>query len=130
MGHQESYLRMKKSEDFDLLVKTIQDYGKDSFYIAEPVEVITLNNPIKGSLQQMCHPEIPYSFNQGEKFVYVTGDRGSQRSPHLFFESCKNVPDKVQSNVEIYFTECFPSQKIFGESGFATHEEFEWNAIK
>jgi len=29
-------------------------------------------------------------------------------------------------NIEIYFTESFPSDRIFTEEGFAVHEEFVW----
>lgn len=126
MGYQESYLRMKKSEDFDSLVDAIEKSGKESFHIAEPVEKITLLQPIKGDLSMQCKPEKQYSFDKGEKFVYVSGDRGSQRSPEGFFGQNPNqkVPRKMIDELEIYFTECFPSEDIFTNSKVAKHEQF------
>lgn len=129
MGYQESYVRMKNSSDFELLVKVIQQNKKKSFLLAEPVKIITLLKPISGNLGMQCKPEIDYSFEANEKFIYVTGERSGQRNAHSFFEACQNIPCSILNNLEIYFTECFPSQEIFEKNTkMAIHETFIWDA--
>lgn len=125
MGYQESYVRMKNKKDFNKLVNIFRKVGKD-FYEengAKPVEIITLKKPIKGNLEYMCHPEKTYKFNAGEKFVYVAGERFLQRNSYNLFN------EKIIEGVEIYFTECFPSDDIFKNNDkidMAIHEEFKW----
>jgi hypothetical protein len=129
MGYQESYMRMKDSKDFNKLIDVIKTNGKERFDMAEPVEIITLLKPIKGTLEYHCHPEESYSFEAGEKFVYVVGERSGQRSPFCFFEYCDKVPQSIKKGLEIYATECFPSDDIFEnnkEAQMAVHEEFKW----
>lgn len=125
MGYQESYVRMKKREDFDKLVEAFRAVGKQFYeeYCTEPVRIITLKKPIEGTLDMMCMPEETYRFEPGEKFVYVVGERHLQRSPYLLMNN-----DKAD-DVEIYFTECFPSDDIFENNDtadMAIHEEFVW----
>ncbi len=125
MGYQESYVRVTDKNDFEKLVAAFREVGKDYYESngAGPVKIITLKKPIQGDLENMCHPEIHYKFDEGEKFVYVVGDRHLQRSP-------KNLLNNHPiSGVEIYFTECFPSEDIFtnnDKTDMAIHEEFEW----
>jgi hypothetical protein len=129
MGYQESYIKMKDSKDFDRLIETIKSNGKDVFDMAVPVEIITLLKPIKGNLEQQCRPEKKYLFKPGEKFIYVIGERSGQRCSFDFFEYCNNVPQDILDNLEMYFTECFPSNDIFEnneETKIALHEEFSW----
>ena len=135
MGYQESYVRVKKSKNFDDLTNHIKEIGKE-FYgnnCCEPVEIITLKKDIKGNLDYMMHPNKKYSFKAGEKFIYFVGERFLQRSPNRLLN---NTPLK---NVEIYATECFPSDNIFDknnieiieehtrwENDYAIHENFKW----
>lgn len=128
MGYQESYMRMKNLKDFGQLIKTIKDNGEDSFDLAFPVEIITLLKPITGTLDEQCQ-DGAYSFNPGEKFIYVVGERSGQRDPYSFLECCNNKPQNILDDLEIYFTECFPSYDIFennDELQMALHEEFKW----
>ena len=37
------------------------------------------------------------------------------------------LSDGLLNSISIIFTECFPSDRIFGEEGFALHEEFVWD---
>ena len=133
MGYQESFFRMKRDKDFDKLVECIKGYGRDNFAGGTPVEIITLLKPIKGDLKMQCHEEKQYSFKAGKKFIYVVGERYNQRCSSDFFETCKNVPLDILKDLEIYFTECFPSDDIFENNEtakMATHEEFIWNDDK
>lgn len=124
MGYQESYLRMKNSNDFDLLVSKIKNLGKEKFTLAMPVEIITLQEPISGDLMLMCDPETTYDFYPGEKFIYVCGERSHQSNSASFFQECI-VDNYILENLEIYFTECFPSDDIFDtELQYASHEDF------
>jgi len=130
MGYQESYIRMKDKNDFDKLVDAIKINGESSFDCGTPVEIITLNKPIDGDLSWMCKPNKKYHFSKGEKFVYVVGERYNQRNAENLFENCKIKPLNLYDNIEIYFTECFPSDDIFennDETHMATHEEFKWD---
>lgn len=126
MGYQESYVRMKDRNKFDDLVNLIRQVGRDYYEEngAEPVEIITLNKAIQGDLSYMCRPYEKYNFPVGEKFIYFVGERYLQRSVDRLLEDI-NI-----EGVEIYFTECFPSDKIFeGNKGniYATHKEFMWD---
>ncbi len=119
MGYQESYMRMRNSKDFDSLVEVIKSNGGDCFDMSTPVSIITLLKPITTE----------YFFEPGEKFIYVVGDRSGQRSPKSFFEYCSKVPKHIINNLEIYFTEYFPSYDIFEhneETQMALHEPFVW----
>jgi len=130
MGYQESYIKMKSSNDFEQLIKTIKNNGEEAFNMATPVEIITLLKPIKGNLAMQCKPNKKYSFRSGEKFIYVVGERSGQRSAERFFEYCKNVPESIINDLEIYFTECFPSYDIFennDKTQMALHDEFLWS---
>lgn len=127
MGYQESYMKMKNNEDFEKLINILKDNGEERFENATPVVVITLLKQIKGNLFMQCQPNKRYSFEPGEKFIYVSGERYGQRGPYEFFEECENVPSKIINGLQIYFAECFPSEEIFDKtSGFAKHEDFNW----
>lgn len=126
MGYQEIYVRIKDRSKFDNLVDLIRGIGKEYYEEngAEPVEIITLNKAIKGDLSYMCRPYEKYNFPIGEKFIYFTGERYLQRSVSTLLN------DNYIKGVEIYFTECFPSDEIFeGNEGdkYAKHEEFTWD---
>lgn len=126
MGYQESYVRIKDKNKFDKLVNIIREIGKEYYEenMAEPVEIITLNKAIEGDLDYMCRPEERYYFPKGEKFIYFVGERYLQRSVELLLNGIDI------DGVEIYFTECFPSRKIFTRkkvNEYATHEEFKWD---
>lgn len=119
MGYQESYIKMGNNKNFDQLVKVIQDNGSDSF-MATPVEIITLRKSIETEQGD---------FKKGARFIYVIGERSGQRSPFAFFEYCKDVPEEILKNLDIYFTEYFPSEDIFENNEttkIALHEEFVW----
>lgn len=122
MGHQESYVRMKNRSDFNNLVEVIRIIGKDYYekHGAYPVEIITLNKSINGDLEFMCKPNEKYKFEKGEKFIYFVGERDLQRN------SSNLLNNNIIEGVEIYFTECFPSDKIFDgeENEYAIHEKF------
>lgn len=125
MGYQESYVRMKNKDDFSKLIDVIRKIGKNYYEEsgAYPVEIITLKKSIQGNLECMCEPNKEYKFNNGEKFVYFVGERYLQRNSNNLLKN------KMIDGVEIYFTECFPSDKIFDEkeNEYAIHEEFIWN---
>jgi hypothetical protein len=126
MGYQESYVRMKDRDKFNALVNLIRQIGQEYYEEngVEPVEIITLNKSIKGDLSYMCKPYEKYSFPVGEKFIYFVGERYLQRSVGRLLNDI-NI-----EGIEIYFTECFPSDKIFeGNEGnkYATHQEFTWD---
>lgn len=130
MGYQESYIKMKDSKDFERLVEVIRRSGKKKFEWTTPVRIITLLKPIKVNLWFMGYPKVNVKFEKGEKFIYVVGERHGQRCPSYFFEYCKNVDRNIIDNLEIYFTECFPSHDIFEnnhKTNMAIHEEFTWN---
>lgn len=120
MGYQESYVTIKGNVDD--LITLIQKLGKDHFEerSISPVEIIILQQDITGDLTMMCRPERKYNFKKSDKFIYVVGERSGQRSVYNMFG------ENGLENTEIYFTECFPSDKIFTEDGFAVHEEFLW----
>ena len=129
MGYQESYMRMSNSKDFDKLIKTIQDNGEKAFDLTTPVEIITLLKPIMGTLDFQCRPDVEYTFKPGERFIYIVGERSGQRNAFSFFGYCENVSKDILDNLEIYFTECFPSDDIFENNDttkMATHEKFVW----
>lgn len=120
MGYQESYVKMKNNEDFDKLLIVLKELGKD-FFISngvEPVRVITLKKPLNINVND----EI-YNFQKGEKFIYIIGERFSQKN------SVNLLNGNLKEDIEIYFTEYFPSKDIFennGNNDFAIHEEFKW----
>lgn len=132
MGYQESYIRMRDSKDFDRLVELIRKCGEDAFMMATPVEIITLLNPIQGDLSEQLIPDKEFSFDKGERFIYVIGERSHQRDPYTFFSlcgcnNCLPLDDYFLENLEIYPTECFPSYDIFKNNEIAhmaTHEKF------
>jgi hypothetical protein len=139
MGYQESYVRMKNREDFNRLIEAFKTIGEENYNLfgGGPVEIVTLKKPIEGNLAYMCEPKINYKFEPGEKFVYFTGERFLQRSVHNMFvqiveeryltpKPSQIVDKSVIKNVEIYATECFPSDEIFNNEDAAEHEEFEW----
>lgn len=121
MGYQESYVKTRENKDFDKLVKHIKNLGEDYYnnIFCDPVEIITLNKEIKGNLDMMCQPETEYQFDKGEKFVYFSGERHAQRNVNTLVGG-----KKLDYDVEMYYTECFPSEEIFNSSGYAQHEEF------
>ena len=128
MGYQESYVTI--NGDADELVSIIKKLGKKHFDYRNisPVDIITLQHDISGDCDMMCRPEQKYKFNKGSKFIYVVGERSGQRSVSSMFgehgiENCSSN----KNDIEIYFTECLPSDRIFGEEGFAVHEEFVWD---
>ncbi|WP_315069241.1 hypothetical protein [uncultured Clostridium sp.] len=125
MGYQESYVRMNNLSDFDKLVEVIREVGEDYYkgHATYPVEVITLKQAITGDLQYMCKTNEEYHFEEGEKFIYFTGERHLQRNP------CNLLNNRIIGGVEIYFAESFPSDKIFNkqENDYAVHEEFKWS---
>lgn len=126
MGHQESYIRMEDSKDFDMLVKTIQDNGIEKFVFAEPVMTITLLKTVPLDLS-VWGDKSKRKFNAGEKFIYVVGERQGQRGVKAFFENCKDVPNKIIEEAEIIFEEYLPTDKILDKmSGFAKIEPFVW----
>jgi hypothetical protein len=125
MGYQESYVRVANKKNFDKLVNIIRKVGREYYEEngCSPVEIITLNISVKGSLEWMCMPNKKYNFPKGEKFVYFAGERYLQRNV------ANILNNEAIRGVEIYFTECFPSRKIFEENidnKYATHEEFTW----
>jgi len=124
MGYQESYVTINGK--VDELISIIQKLGKSHFEytMAEPVSIITLQQSISGDLDMMCHPEQKYKFNKGDKFIYFIGERSGQRSVNCMFGI---LLDELLNNISIIFTECFPSDRIFTEEGFALHEEFIWD---
>lgn len=125
MGHQESFIRMDKSKDFNNLLTTIRMQGFARFEEATPVEIITLNKPIKGNLLYQCDPS-RYHFKEGERFIYISGERSGQRSACDFFRNCEGIDDLYLEDLEIYFAECFPVEEIFSNPKYATHEDFTW----
>ena len=120
MGYQESYVRTKNKESFNSLVNAFKNLGKDFFERngVEPVSIITLKEPINVELKdKICR------FEEGEKFVYIVGERFPQKSANNLFDGTFN------EDVEIHFTEYFPSEDIFendGDNNIAIHEEFLW----
>jgi len=127
MGYQESYVTI--NGEVDELITIIKKLGKShfEFTMAEPVCIITLKQPISGNLDMMCHPEKKYKFNKGDKFVYFVGERSGQRSVgSMFGENGIENCGRKKKDIEIYFTECLSSDRIFTEEGFALVEEFIW----
>lgn len=125
MGHQESFIRMRKSKDFNGLLQCIRKQGEARFEEATPVEIITLSKSIKGNLMYQCDPS-QYHFKAGERFIYISGERSGQRSAYDFFKKCKGIDNQYLDDLEIYFAECFPVEKIFENPKYATHEDFPW----
>lgn len=120
MGYQESYIKTYEPRNFDKLVKIIQSNGREAFDMHRPVEIITLLKPIETEFGE---------FDKGEQFIYVVGERYGQRNPLNFFEYCENVDKDVMDDMDIYFTEYFPSNDIFENNEvtkIALHEEFVW----
>jgi hypothetical protein len=102
-------------------VKVIQTNSKESFDMHIPVEIITLLKSINTECGR---------FKKGEKFIYVVGERHGQRNSINFFEYCKDVPKEIIDNLNIFFTEYFPSDDIFDNNEttkLVLHEEFPWN---
>jgi len=142
MGYQESYVTI--NGNVDELISIIQKLGKNHFDYRNisPVDIITLQQDISGDCNTMCKPEQKYKFNKGDKFVYVAGEKSGQRSARDMFGDCNKCKldgfcklDNIIfgckiDDIEIYFTECFPSDRIFTEEGFALHEEFVWEYKK
>jgi len=114
MGYQESYVTI--NGNVDELIIIIQKLGEKhfEFTMAEPVSIITLNKDIKGK----------YNYNKGSKFIYFVGERSGQRNINSMFGK---LSDELLNNISIIFTEYMPSDRIFGEEGFAIHEEFVWD---
>jgi len=120
MGYQESYIKTNSAKNFTKLINTIKLNTKTSFNMHIPVEIITLLKSIDTDYGK---------FKKGEKFIYVVGERHGQRNSNNFFEYCDNVPEVLFNNLEIYFTESFPSEDIFKNNEMtklALHEEFVW----
>jgi hypothetical protein len=117
MGYQESYVTI--NGNVEELITLIQKLGKDHFEerFIEPVRIITLQHNITSKDEKY---NVEYHFNKGSKFIYVVGERSGQRSINNMFG------DRCAEDIEIYFTEYFPSERIFAEEGFALHEEFRW----
>lgn len=133
MGYQESYVTTKNKKDFEKLV----NYFKKNKLWENPhsnvslVEIITLNKEIVGDYYFMCHTETTYKFSKGTKFLYFVGERYEQKSYLDLFDIDNINPSEKDMkwirDIKIIFTECFPSEEIFGENGrtaIATHEEF------
>lgn len=125
MGHQESFIRMRESKDFNGLLQCIRKQGEARFEEATPVEIITLNKSIKGNLLYQCDPS-QYHFKAGERFIYISGERSGQHSAEDFFKGCKGIDNQYLEDLEIYFAECFPVEEIFENPKYATHEDFTW----
>lgn len=125
MGYQEAYVTTKNQNDFSKLVDYIKNLGKGYFdsLMSEPVEVITLNQEIKGDYAMMCKPEKQYNFNKDDRFIYFVGERHPLRCVENLLGR-KALREKFDT--EIIFTECFPSEKIFSGDDFAKHEEFSF----
>jgi hypothetical protein len=120
MGYQESYIKMTNKKDFDQLVNVIKTNGKEAFDMNPPVEIITLQKTIDTECGR---------FKKGEKFIYVVGERHGQRNSLNFFEYCKDVPKEIVNNLNMFFTEYFPSEDIFENNEttkLALHEPFLW----
>jgi len=113
MGYQESYVTI--NGNVEELIAIIKLLGKKhfEFTMAEPVSIITLQKDIKGE----------YKYNKGSKFIYFSGEKSGQRNTNAMFGK---LPDELSNNISIIFTEYMPSDRIFGEEGFALHEEFVW----
>jgi len=113
MGYQESYVTI--NGNVEELITIIKKLGKNHFEytMAYPVSIITLNKDIKGE----------YKYNKGDKFIYFVGERSGQRNTNAMFGI---LPDELSNNINIIFTEYFPSDRIFTEKDFAVHEEFIW----
>jgi hypothetical protein len=125
MGYQESFVRLYDSNKFEELLQLTKDLGAEFFEYsgAKPVEIITLKKAIKGTLFHQGHRMVNYSFPVGEKFIYFVGDRSPQRNSRGLFHN------KVPEGLEIYFSECFPTTKIFdSKSRYADHEALELNS--
>jgi hypothetical protein len=124
MGYQESYVTVYNQSDFDKLVSLVNEIGEEYYekYSCKPVRIITLNQTIKGNLSEMCQPEIEYEFGKGFKFIYFVGERGLQRTIDKLFNGKGEELD-----IDIFFTECFPSKEIFDkQKPIAEHEPFEF----
>jgi len=118
VGYQESYVTTVDPEKFDSLVEDLLARGQlywGEKRLLEPVEIIELQKPVT----------IPgQTFPPGSRFVYVVGERQYQRSKETF-------ESKRSGDVIIYWTETFPSEKIFDEtSGFALRKPFPWGDSK
>jgi hypothetical protein len=135
MGYQESYVTTKKASDFNKMV----DYFKKTKLWSDPhdnvnlVSIITLDEEITGDYFYMCHPDITYKFSKGSKFLYFVGERYEQKCFIDLFDLDNRIATASEmkwiKDVQIIFTECFPSESIFGENGkkkIATHEEFKF----
>ena len=121
MGYQESYVTM--NGNIEELIPIIELLGKSHFeYImAYPVSIITLQQPISGNLDYMNKPEQKYKYNKGDKFIYFQGERSGQRNVTAMFGK---LSDELLNSISIIFTECFPSNRIFTEPGFALIDDF------
>ena len=116
MGYQESYVTINgKIEE---LITLINKLGKEHFeyVMAYPVSIITLQKDIEDELKQL-------KFSKGSKFIYFVGERSGQRNINAMFGKLK---DELSNNISIIFTEHMPSNRIFTEPDFATHDEFVW----
>lgn len=119
MGYQESLVRVTDNTKFDELLNTVKMLGKEFFEYsgAIPVAVVTLKKNIKGNLHHMCMPQQKYNFSTGERFICFCGERYSQRNSANLLH--KWAPD----DLEIYFIECFPCDKMFIENSTYISEE-------
>ena len=134
MGYQESYVTTKKAEDFD---KLCNYFKSNKLWIEDegpinPVEIITLLQPVSGNYEYMDGTlNRTYKYPAGSRFLYFVGERYYQSDIYRLFDLEILQPGKKDmvwiKNVQIIFTEDFPSDAIFGENGLnpiATHELF------
>lgn len=123
MRYQEAYVTTKNQKYFENLIKYVRDIGYEYFenILSMPAEVITLNNSISGTYKFMCQSDKIYNFNSGDKFIYFIGEREPLINEEILLTQ-KIIDEKIE--VDIIFTECFPSDEIFEAEGFAEHEIF------
>ena len=123
MGYQES-LVYPIDKDIQHLISTIKALGKPFFEEKgiTPVTIVTLKKKLKINLGYMCDPSTNIQFKAGDKFICFVGERSGQRGQHCMFE------DKLDREVNILFTGCFPDSLMFKpNNSIAEETDFTWD---
>lgn len=132
MSYQESYISTKDNKDMDKILNIFKKCNIRCFNDKEAscISKITLKKDIQ-------HED--YSFEKGKEFLYISGERFTQKSLSNLFKLDDKMVNKLLSKeelnlistIDIIFAESLPTEDIFNnKTDYATIEYLKLEPIK